>query len=66
MFMKNQFKTETVTTYKNKNLLIKTFDTFDDLKIYWLENFDYYHDQNIKTKVIGKTLIEFQREVIND
>ena len=56
----------THTTKKGKSLLIKTFETFMDLEIYWIENFDYYYDQNIKTKVIGKTLIEFQKEVIND
>ena len=58
--------TNTHTTKKGRNLLIKTFDTFKDVKIYWLKNFDYYYEYNIKTKVIGKTLIEFQREVIND
>mgnify|MGYP003152114345 CR=1 FL=1 len=36
------------------------FNTFDELTEYWESNFDYFADNNLKTKVIGTTLYVFK------
>ena len=36
------------------------FNTFDELEEYWESNFDYFADNNLKTKVIGTTLYVFK------
>ena len=39
------------------------FNTFDELEEYWESNFDYFADNNLKTKVIGTTLYVFARKL---
>ncbi|MBA87722.1 MAG: hypothetical protein CMB16_00445 [Euryarchaeota archaeon] len=44
---------------KEGKLVKKTFATFKELENYFEKWFDIYKRDNIKTKVIGKTIYEF-------
>jgi len=39
------------------------FNTFNELEKYWESNFDYFAENNLRTKVIGTTLYVFNRKL---
>ena len=53
---------KSVTTENGSRLIICRFDNFQDLEKYWIESFDSFKENKIRTKVIGTSLIIFEKE----
>ena len=55
----SKMKVENIKTKSGHKMAKYQFNTFDELEAYFIDNFDRFKKENLKTKVVGKVLLTF-------